>query len=166
MVADGGCACAALRYRIHREPMFVHACHCTRCQRETGGPFAHHAMVEYTAMSLLQGDPDYVKVPTDSGNTHWVIRCPLCRTALWNEHGSRSAITRYVRVGTLDEPSRWPPRAHIYVRSMQPWLVLDAATPSFKGAYDASKVWPAESLARYEAARESKRATKSTSRPA
>jgi hypothetical protein len=76
-------------------------------------------MVEFSAMTLLQGEPDFVRLPTDSGNVHWVARCPQCRTAMWNEHGSRQAVTRYVRVGTLDEPGRFPPQAHIFVRSKQ-----------------------------------------------
>ncbi len=163
---DGGCACGALRYRIAREPLFVHCCHCTRCQRETGSPFAHHALVEYSAMSLLAGEPELVQVPTDSGNRHWVARCPACRTALWNEHGSRAAITRYVRVGTLDAPAAHPPRAHIFVRSKQPWLALDPATPSHRGHYDAAKVWPAASVARWNAAKAERAATRSVARPA
>jgi hypothetical protein len=158
--ADGGCACGAVRYRVLSEPLFVHACHCTRCQRETGGPFAHHAMVEFSAMSLLTGTPEFVKVPTDSGNTHWVVRCPDCRTAMWNEHGSRNAVLRYVRVGTLDEPARFSPRAHIYVRSKQPWVMLDPAVPAFDGAYDRKKQWPAPSLARLERARAEKAAAR------
>jgi hypothetical protein len=152
---DGGCACGAVRFRLHAMPMFVHCCHCTRCQRETGGPFAHHAMIEFTRMSLLHGEPEYVKVPTDSGNTHWVVRCPACRTAMWNEHGSRSAVTRYVRVGTLDDPARLPPQAHIFARSKQPWVVLSSETPAFAAYYDAAKLWPPESLARYAAAKAS-----------
>lgn len=133
--------------------MFVHCCHCTRCQRETGGPFAHHAMVEFTAMSLIVGEPQFVKVPTDSGNTHWVARCPSCQTAMWNEHGSRQAVTRYVRVGTLDQPSRCPPQAHIYTRSRQHWLPLPPDAPAFDGYYNAAKVWPPESLERHAAAK-------------
>lgn len=158
--AEGGCACGAVRFRLEQAPMFVHCCHCTRCQRETGGPFAHHAMVEFTAMSLTLGEPEFVKVPTDSGNTHWVARCPACRTAMWNEHGSRQAITRYVRVGTLDEPARFPPQAHIYVRSKQPWLKLPPEVATFQGGYNAARIWPALSLERYEAAKAAKAATK------
>lgn len=157
--AEGGCACGAVRFRFDRAPMFVHCCHCTRCQRETGGPFAHHAMIEFTAMTLLSGEPEFVKVPTDSGNTHWVARCPSCRTAMWNEHGSRKAVTRYVRVGTLDEPARCPPLAHIFVRSKQPWLTLPPDVPAFSAYYDASSVWPAASLARHAAAKIAKQAS-------
>lgn len=135
------------------EPMFVHCCHCTRCQRETGGPFAHHAMIEFTRFEVVRGEAEFVLVPTDSGGKHWVARCPSCRTAMWNEHGTRKAITRYVRVGTLDTPAALPPRAHIFVRSKQPWVQLGDDVPTFRGYYDAAKTWPAESLERYAAAK-------------
>ncbi|WP_374347569.1 GFA family protein [Chitinimonas sp.] len=150
---DGGCACGALRYRMQRQPLFVHCCHCTRCQRETGGPFAHHAVLERKALLILCGQPERALVPTDSGRKHWVFRCPLCHGAMWNEHGSRSPVLCYIRVGTLDQPAQFPPQAHIYCRSRQPWVTLDPAIPTFSAYYDAAKIWPAESLARYAAAR-------------
>ena len=149
---EGGCACGTLRYRLLAAPLFVHCCHCTRCQRETGGPFAHHAMIEFSCLAVLKGEPQFVQVPTDSGRKHWVARCPTCLTALWNEHGSRQSVTRYVRVGTLDSPETCPPRAHIFVRSKQAWLVLSPDVPIHAAHYDATRTWPAESLARYEAA--------------
>ena len=150
---DGGCACGAVRYRMHDLPMFVHCCYCTRCQRETGGPFAHHAMIEFTKFEILQGEPEYVLVPTDSGGKHWVARCPTCRTAMWNEHGTRQAITRYVRVGTLDNPNVLAPLAHIFTRSKQPWLPLSKEVPAYRAYYDAAKIWPPASLQRYAAAK-------------
>jgi hypothetical protein len=162
---DGGCACGAVRYRMHARPMFVHCCHCTRCQRETGGPFAHHAMIEFSQFEVLQGVPDFVLVPTDSGGKHWVARCSACRTAMWNEHGSRKAITRYVRVGTLDAPDAFPPKAHIFARSRQAWLTLPDDPPSFDGYYDAAKTWPAESLERYAAAKRLRAGEKNPAAP-
>lgn len=146
---EGGCACGALRYRLAHAPLFVHACHCTRCQRETGGPFAHHLMLERTALEILQGTTTLTLVPTDSGRKHWVARCAACATALWNVHGSHMPRIVYLRVGTLDEPAAHPPRAHIYVRSKQPWVVLDDSTPRFAAYYDAAKLWPQPSLERY-----------------
>jgi len=121
-------------------------------------------MIEFTEMSLLQGEHEFVKVPTDSGRTHWVARCSTCHTAMWNEHGSRSAITRYVRVGTLDEPNRLPPLAHIFVRSKQPWLALEPDTPAFKAYYDAAKLWPKQSLDRYAQAKAAKASLAAPSR--
>lgn len=109
-------------------------------------------MLEWNALHLTQGEPAWARQPADSGARHWVLHCPDCRTVLWNEWGSRRAVTRYLRVGTLDEPARWPPQAHIFVRSKQAWVLLDAAVPSFDRGYDAQRVWPADSLARRAAA--------------
>jgi hypothetical protein len=150
---DGGCACGQVRFSLLDWPMFVHCCHCTRCQRETGAPYAHHAMIEYTRFSVTRGEAEFVLVPTDSGGKHWVARCPRCKSAMWNEHGTRSAITRYVRVGTLDTPDALPPLAHIFVRSKQAWVKLDDTVPAFDAYYDAATTWPAASLARYQAAK-------------
>ena len=44
--ADGGCTCRAVRYRMMTHPMFVHCCHCSWCQRETGASFALNALIE------------------------------------------------------------------------------------------------------------------------
>jgi hypothetical protein len=110
-------------------------------------------MIEFSRFAVLSGEPQRVLVPTDSGGKHWVVRCPGCLTALWNEHGSLRAITRYVRVGTLDEPARCPPQAHIFVRSRQPWVPLPSDQPAFRAAYDAAKLWPERSLQRYAEAK-------------
>ena len=149
----GGCACGEVRYALRGPPLYVHCCHCTRCQRETGGPFAHHAVIEFTRFEILAGEPEYALVPTDSGGLHWVARCPTCQTAMWNEHGSRRPVVRYVRVGTLDAPERCPPLAHIYVRSKQPWVVLPEGQPAFDEYYDTPRTWPEASVARYRTAR-------------
>jgi len=123
-------------------------------------------MIEFSKFTEFQGEADFVLVPTDSGGKHWVARCPSCRTAMWNEHGTKSAITRYVRVGTLDEPNALPPQAHIFTKSKQRWLVLPPDVPGYRGYYDAAKTWPAASLARYEAARATRASETRTTRAA
>jgi hypothetical protein len=121
-------------------------------------------MIEFSSFSVLQGEPEFVLVPTDSGGKHWVARCPACRTAMWNEHGTRRAVTRYVRVGTLDAPDALPPRAHIFTRSKQAWLALPVEIPSYRANYIAARTWPAESLRRYEAAKLARAAEAKASR--
>jgi hypothetical protein len=117
---EGGCACAAVRYRLASPPMFVHCCHCRDCQRQTGSAFVINALIETSRIVLLAGDPGAVAVPTDSGRPHLIYRCPLCRTAVWSEYGGIAAL-RFVRVGTLDDPAALTPDVHIYVRSKLPW---------------------------------------------
>jgi len=133
---EGGCACAAVRYRLASPPMFVHCCHCRDCQRQTGSAFVINALIETDR--------------TDSGRPHLIYRCPNCRTAVWSEYGGLAAL-RFVRVGTLDNPAALSPDVHIYVRSKLPWVTLPHAVPAFEAYYDARRVWPAASLERRRA---------------
>jgi hypothetical protein len=57
----------------------------------------------------------------------------------------------FVRVGTLDEPDRFPPDVHIYTQSKQPWVMLPAGARAFSEYYKSGDVWGAESLARRQA---------------
>ena len=145
---DGGCACGAVRYRLTGRPMFVHCCHCRWCQRESGASFALNALIETDRVSLLQGEPETVMTPSESGQGQRILRCPDCRVALWSHYAGAGEAICFVRVGTLDEPDRLPPDIHIYTASKQPWVVLPPGVPAVAEYYDRDEVWPEESLAR------------------
>jgi hypothetical protein len=147
---EGGCGCGAVRYRLESAPMFVNCCHCKDCQRQTGTGFVINALIETDRITLIQGKPEPVAMPTGSGRPHDIYRCPTCRTALWSDYGRRPAL-RFVRVGTLDEPAALKPDAHIFTRSKLPWIELKADIPSFDIFYEMQTQWPAESLARRRA---------------
>ncbi len=145
---EGGCTCRAVRYRVTAAPLFVHCCHCRWCQRETGASFALNAMIEADRVQLLQGAPEAVHTPSNSGKGQKIVRCPTCRIALWSNYAGAGDAVRFVRVGTLDDPDRLPPDIHIFTSSRQPWVVLPAGTPSVPEYYDRKKYWPEASLAR------------------
>ena len=148
----GSCFCGAVKYRLESAPMFVNCCHCTECRRQTSSAFAINAAIETARITLLPGstEPVAVTVPTESGNPHDIYRCPDCQTALWSDYGRRPAL-RFVRVATLDDPSAFPPDAHIYTRSKLAWVVLPPDVPAFEEYYDMAKLYPVESLARRRA---------------
>jgi hypothetical protein len=75
-VADGGCACRRLRYRIRAQPLFVHCCHCRWCQRESGAAFALNALVESDRVELLTGVADLVDTPSESGRGQLIPGSP------------------------------------------------------------------------------------------
>ena len=148
---EGGCTCGAVRYRMTSAPMFVHCCHCRWCQRETGASFALNAMIEADRVVLLKGAPETVDTPSESGKGQKIVRCPVCRIALWSNYAGAGDAIRFVRVGTLDEPDRLPPDIHIFTRSKQPWIVLPPDTPAVDVYYDRNELWPEASLARRRA---------------
>ena len=147
MAHDGGCTCRFVRYRMTSSPLFVHCCHCRWCQRETGASFALNALIEADRVQLLQGEVEAVDTPSNSAGGQKISRCPRCRIAVWSNYGGGDAV-RFVRVGTLDEPDRFPPDVHIYTASKQPWIVLAPGTPAVAEYYKASELWPKESLER------------------
>jgi hypothetical protein len=147
---EGGCACAAVRYRLTSRPMFVHCCHCRDCQRQTGSAFVLNALIETDRVTLLSGNPEPVAVPTDSGRPHEIYRCSSCRVAVWSVYGTGRKLL-FVRVGTLDDPAALTPDVHVYIRSKLPWLALPEGTLSFETYYDSRKLWPSTSLERRRA---------------
>jgi hypothetical protein len=144
---DGGCDCGTVRYRLESAPMFVHCCHCRDCQRQTGSAFVLNALIETARVLMLGGEAEATAMRTDSGKPHQVQRCSKCRTAVWSVYGGLQQL-RFVRVGTLDDPSSLEPDVHIYTRSKLPWVKLPEGVPAFEAYYDSSKLWPTASLAR------------------
>ena len=146
---EGGCACGAVRYRLTSEPMFVHCCHCLNCQRQTGSAFVINLLIEADRVELLSGEPEPVDVPRDDGCAQRIHRCPACQVAVFSEYGRPEV--RFVRGGTLDEPSRVAPDVHIFTRSKLPWVTLPEGVPAVEVYYDSKALWPPESLERLRA---------------
>ena len=146
---EGGCSCGAVRYRLTAEPMFTHCCHCLNCQRQTGSAFVINLLLEADRVEMIAGEPQPVDVWRDDGSTQRIHRCPTCQVAVFSEYGRPEV--RFVRAGTLDDPSSVRPDVHIYTRSKVPWVELPDSVPAFEAYYDSKTLWPPESLARLRA---------------
>ncbi|HTS84473.1 MAG TPA: GFA family protein, partial [Usitatibacter sp.] len=145
---EGGCTCREVRYRVTSRPMFVHCCHCTWCQRETGSSFALNALWEAGRVEVTHGTPELVDTPSNSGKGQVIARCPKCHIALWSNYGGIGDIVRFVRVGTLDEAWRFPPDIHIFTSTKQPWVVIPPGMRAVPEYYKSAETWPKESLER------------------
>ena len=146
---EGGCACGAVRYRLTSDPLFTHCCHCLNCQRQTGSAFVINLLLETDRVELLAGDPQPVDVPRDDGSTQRIFRCPTCQVAVFSQYGRPEV--RFVRGGTLDDPSSVAPDVHIFTRSKLSWVTLPDSVPAFEVYYDTRALWPAASRERLAA---------------
>ena len=149
----GGCTCGAVRYRVTEGPIFVHCCHCTWCQRETGSAFVLNALIEADRVELLTGAPEIVVTPSASGRGQKIARCPDCWIALWSTYSGAGEAIRFLRVGTLDDPAAMPPDIHIYTSSKLPWDVIPEGVVAVPEYYSSRDHWSAKALARWKAAR-------------
>ena len=148
--AEGGCTCKFVRYRMASKPLFVHCCHCTWCQHETGASFALNAMIEQSRVKLLNGEVELVKAPSQSGKGQKIARCPRCYVAVWSHYAGAGTRVGFVRVGTLDRPDCCPPDMHIFTRSKQKWVQIPDGARAVSIYYQREKEWPALSLKRFE----------------
>ncbi len=152
-MASGRCTCGAVTYHLLREPLFVHCCHCTWCQRETGTAFALNALIETSNVAVDTGEPEAVDTPSNSGKGQTIVRCPSCRVALWSHYGGAGDAISFVRIGTLDEPGQFAPDIHIYTSTKLPWVELPPDAVAVPEYYRASEHWSPESRERVRVAR-------------
>ena len=147
---NGRCTCGRIQYRLRAEPISVHCCHCTWCQRETGSAFVLNALIETEHLEVLGGAPVTIDTPSNSGKGQKIVRCPTCYVALYSHYAGMGDILAFVRVGTLEEAGSLAPDVHIFTSSKQPWVVLPPDVPAFAEYYSAKEVWKPESLKRRE----------------
>ena len=149
---EGGCACGYVRYEMESNPLIVHCCHCSWCQRQNGSAFAVNALIESDRVRLIEGNVVGIEVPSPSGANQRISRCPKCQVAVWSNYlvmrGGIGELIRFIRVGTLDDPGKLPPDVHIYTSSKQPWVTLPADALAVDEYYVTRDVWPEESLDR------------------
>jgi hypothetical protein len=148
---SGGCDCKKVRYELTRRPLYVHCCHCTWCQRESGSAFAINALIESSAVRLTAGEPVLIDTPSESGKGQLIARCAECHVAVWSHYGGRNTLFSFIKVGTLDDPNLAPPDVHIFTRSKQNWVTLPDDALSFAVYYQREDHWPADSLQRFHA---------------
>ena len=153
-VLEGRCTCGDVRFRMNAKPMIVHACHCTECQRLSGGAFAINALVESERVEILAGEPEPVPVTGTSGNPQTIFRCPRCKVALWSHYPGGGTKVSFIRAGTLDDPAQVTPDIHIYTSTRLPWLELPPGMAAVDEFYELEEVWPAESQERLRRLRE------------
>ena len=146
---EGGCSCGEIRYRLASDPLFTHCCHCLNCQRQTGSAFVINLLIEADRVELLAGVPRPVDVPRDDGSKQRIFRCPTCQVAVFSRYTNPGV--RFVRGGTLDDPSTVVPDVHIFTRSKLSWITLPESVPALEVYYDRDALWPTASLERLAA---------------
>lgn len=118
----GGCLCGACRYATRAAPLNVRACHCRLCQKATGAPLYARVLVPLDRVTITG--------PVGWFSSSPELRrgfCTRCGTTLFSERAAMNAIG--LTMGSLDDPDRFAPSAHIWLSSKQAWLELGDDLP-------------------------------------
>ncbi len=145
---QGGCSCGKLRYQLTANPLIIHCCHCRKCQCQTGSAFVINALLEADCVEVIRGEIEQINVETPSGKGQNIARCKTCKVAVWSNYymGGINELIRFVRVGTLDEPDKFPPDVHIFTTTKQPWVSLPKDSHVVDIFYDYGTTWSQENL--------------------
>ena len=130
MAYTGGCYCGEIRYEASGDSQGALQCHCRECQYITGG-YPNAIMVfSQENFRYTKGSPQEFS-RTDLERPVTRAFCPTCGTAIGTRSPARPG-SMIIKVGTLDDPSVFEPKAAIFTVDMQPFHSLPEDVPSFE----------------------------------
>jgi hypothetical protein len=120
MKVDGQCHCGQIRFRAEADPKNARICHCTDCQRLSGGPYRTGVPVRAETFEL-DGEPTrYIKTAA-SGAQRVLAFCPTCGSPVY-----ATALVdpkAYVlRLSSLTQQDAFVPTRQIWRKSARPWV--------------------------------------------
>ncbi len=117
MSTRGHCLCRAIAYEFDGEPKWVAHCHCESCRRANSAAVATYLCVGLDQFRYLQGEPAVYE--SSPGVRRFF--CPRCGSPM------AYAADRYpgdvhLHIGTLADPNRFVPHAHVFIREQLDWF--------------------------------------------
>ncbi|WP_281858237.1 GFA family protein [Litoreibacter halocynthiae] len=129
MSRTGSCACGAIRFTITAPFIGVGMCHCTKCQKASGGGPNYVALTPKDGLEVTQGQPSIFQSEGSSGGTIGRAFCGDCGTPLWSIPAHEPFFA--LKLGALDDNSDLEPEMHIYVSSAPKWHGINDDLPKF-----------------------------------
>lgn len=126
---SGGCLCGSVAYRVRSPFKQLAHCHCSRCRKATGAAYATNLYVDPGNFEWIRGEELTVRYDLPSARSFATTFCRSCGSPL--PHHTRSGRTMVIPAGSLDEPPREAPQAHIFWGSRLPWVHVDDDVPKF-----------------------------------
>jgi hypothetical protein len=118
----GSCRCGKVRFEVAKAPVMTAACHCTGCQKMSGGAFSLTAIVPADGFRVTDGSP--VVGGMHGPDLHHFF-CPHCMTWMFTRVEGFDAVVN-VRPTMLEDPSWFSPFIETMTREKLPW----AETPA------------------------------------
>jgi hypothetical protein len=107
-VSEGTCRCGAVRLRAEGAPLLTMACHCSGCQRMTGGAFSLSSMY---AAERFDSDGETVLGGIKAGTRHHF--CPSCMSWLFTVPEGLDEFVN-VRSSMFDDAAEHRPYVEMY----------------------------------------------------
>lgn len=125
----GGCRCGKVRFAIAAPPMLTSICHCTGCQRMTGGAYSASVAVPTSGFRVTRGT-------TALGGMHGERlrheHCDHCKSWVYTHFEPDTGFVN-VRATMLDDLSWFTaPFVENYTSEALPWAIVPKAIHSYE----------------------------------
>jgi len=128
IVASGQCLCGNIQFEIKGEPVWSGYCHCESCRRFTGSVVTNWLGIKNSDLVFTRGQP--VKFKAAGIDRSF---CSICGSSLTYE---ANHFPNYIQVhiGSLDNPNKIEPLAHVHFAEKIEWFDVDDKLPRFEGS--------------------------------
>jgi len=123
---EGGCLCAATRFRVSGAARSRCYCHCRSCRLAFGAPFVAWATFPAASFRLDRGK--LAEYRSSQGVTRGF--CGSCGSGI-TYRNERRIEELDVALATLDDPGPLRPEYHIWVSQKLPWVEPGDQLPVF-----------------------------------
>ena len=118
---EGACRCGQVRFAASGEPLVTAACHCTGCQRMTGGAYSLSALFPVEAFEVTAGEP--VIGGLHGANRHYF--CPWCLSWMYSQPEGMDAFVN-IRSSLFEDAAAYPPFVDTSAVEKLPWAETGA----------------------------------------
>jgi hypothetical protein len=118
---QGSCQCGGVQFEVPEEFVNMTFCHCTTCQKLSGGIGTANARVRTDGIRLLAGEELVRTYQPDEGTAKTF--CSACGANLFGGGWPESEYSS-VRLTAIDTPFAGGPGSHLFVRSLPAWAML------------------------------------------
>lgn len=126
----GGCLCGAIRYTSPAAPVMAAVCHCTHCQKQSGGAFSVNVGIPKGSLQFTSGKTAVFEDKGSSGLPVYRHFCSSCGSPIYSDVVATPKLD-WLKAGTLDDTSWVKPVANIWCQSAQSWVPYSEGVPRF-----------------------------------
>lgn len=127
-ITRGSCCCGAVKFQFEGKPGFRAQCFCRKCQYFAAGGPQTFIMVEKANFKLTEGELSSFSYQADSGNSVLKEFCGKCGVQMFSHVESFPQGIAIV-AGTLEDPSKFPPRSVNWTQAAPAWAHFNPDIP-------------------------------------
>ena len=123
-MTTGRCLCGAVTFETSGDPVATAVCHCSHCQRQSGGAFSVNLIMHESQLSV-KGELKTYEERGENNDDVYVLRkfCPSCGSPIVSVLTKTQGIIA-VKAGVLDDKSGVDPKVQVWCVDKQPWVDL------------------------------------------